>query len=244
MSTYRQAIDSSLRNRLAMIEQDALEADLKAYGCATVKGVLNAQGCDDLAALYPNDAWFRRHIHMARHGYGKGEYKYFAYPLPETVGILREEFYRKLVGTANLWNELMKIEARFPDRHQAYLDQCHAAGQIRPTPLLLQYGEGDFNRLHQDVYGDLLFPLQVTVLLSRPEDDFTGGEFVLTEQHSRLQGRAEVVRLEQGDAVVFPVRHRPVQGKKGSYRATMRHGVSRLHSGQRQTLGVIFHDAA
>lgn len=244
MSADKEVIAASLRDRLATVAQQALHADLDAHGFATIRNLLNPRDCMDLVGLYPSDARFRRHIQMERHGYGKGEYKYFAYPLPETVGVLREVFYRKLVPTANLWHERMKIETRFPDNHQAYVDLCHAAGQTRPTPLLLKYGAGDFNRLHQDIYGELLFPLQLAILLSRPGEDFTGGEFVLTEQRARMQSRVEVVGLEQGDAVVFPVRHRPVRGTRRDHRVTMRHGVSRVHGGARYTLGIIFHDAA
>lgn len=180
---------------------------------------------------------------MARHGFGRGEYKYFRYPLPETVADLRTTLYPRLVSIANRWNESMGIDVRFPVEHAQFLERCHEAGQRRPTPLLLQYGEGDFNALHQDVYGEHLFPLQVAILLSEPDEDFTGGEFVLTEQRPRMQSRAEVVPLRRGDGVVWAVRHRPVQGTRGTYRVTMRHGVSRLRSGHRHTLGVIFHDA-
>jgi uncharacterized protein len=180
---------------------------------------------------------------MARHGFGRGEYKYFAHPLPETVTALRTSLYAPLAPIANRWHEAMGIEVRFPAAHDEFLARCHQAGQTRPTPLLLNYGPGDFNALHQDVYGDHLFPLQVMVLLSEPGHDFTGGEFVLTEQRPRMQSRVEVVTLARGDGVVWAVRHRPVQGTRGSYRVTMRHGVSRIRSGHRRTLGVIFHDA-
>jgi hypothetical protein len=180
---------------------------------------------------------------MARHGFGRGEYKYFAYPLPAMIAALRESFYPPLAAVANRWNEAMNIARRFPGEHATYLADCHAAGQTRPTPLLLQYGEGDYNCLHQDIYGEHVFPLQVAFLLSRPGDDFTGGAFVLTEQRPRMQSRAEVVALEQGGGVIFPVHHRPVRGVRGIYRVTMRHGVSRLRSGRRHTAGIIFHDA-
>lgn len=196
-----------------------------------------------MAGLYGTDAPFRSHIHMARHGFGRGEYKYFAHPLPDMVQALRQDLYPLLAPIANDWNERMGIETQFPPQHADYLDRCHTAGQIRSTPLLLQYVEGDFNCLHQDVYGDLLFPLQVAVLLSDPQTEFTGGEFVLTEQRPRMQSRAEVVPLQKGDAVVFAVRNRPVRGSRGDYRVNMRHGVSRLRSGMRHTLGIIFHDA-
>jgi uncharacterized protein len=180
---------------------------------------------------------------MARHGFGRGEYKYFDYPLPAVIAALREAVYPPLAEIANRWNEAMNIATRFPRAHGAYLAECHAAGQTRPTPLLLQYGEGDYNCLHQDIYGEHVFPLQIAFLLSRPGDDFTGGEFVLTEQRPRMQSRAEVVPLEQGGGVIFPVHHRPVRGARGVYRVTMRHGVSRLRSGRRHTAGIIFHDA-
>lgn len=223
---------------------DHLGADLDAYGCAVLPGLLAPQKCRDLAALYPDETHFRSHIHMARHGFGRGEYRYFRYPLPDPVGALRTALYPPLARIANDWNARMNIARRYPDSHAEFLRQCHDAGQTRPTPLLLQYVTGDFNCLHQDLYGDLAFPLQVAILLSEPGEDFTGGEFVLTEQRPRMQSRAEIVPLRRGDAVAFAVHHRPVQGKKGSYRVNLRHGVSRLRSGQRHTLGIIFHDAA
>lgn len=230
--------------RLAEIDSDALANELDAFGSARLTSLLTQEECDEIAALYPAEAPFRSHIHMARHGFGKGEYKYFDYPLPRLVSALRTQIYPVLAPVANSWNERMGIEIRFPNDHEAYLDQCHEGGQLRPTPLLLQYVEGDFNCLHQDVYGDLLFPLQMAVLLSQPGQDFTGGEFVLTEQRPRMQSRAEVVPLQKGDAVIFAVRNRPVKGTRGDYRVNMRHGVSRLRSGTRHTLGIIFHDAA
>jgi hypothetical protein len=217
--------------------------DLDAHGCAVVHGLLAAQACADLAALYADDARFRSRVVMARHGFGRGEYKYFAHPLPEVVVDLRVGLYPPLAGIANRWNDAMGIAIRYPDGLEAFLARCHRAGQRQPTPLLLKYGEGDYNCLHQDVYGEHVFPLQLTVLLSVPGSDFTGGEFVLTEQRPRMQSRVEVVPLAQGDAVIFPVRHRPVRGARGAYRVTMRHGVSRLRRGQRFTAGVIFHDA-
>ena len=237
---------SSMKNlttRIDDISDTDLAAELNAFGCTTIKGLLSPEQCADISRLYPKDNPFRSHVHMARHGFGRGEYKYFSYPLPDLVSTLREKIYPKLVSIANGWNERMGLETRFPALHSDYIGQCHYAGQERPTPLLLQYVKNDFNCLHQDVYGDLLFPLQMAVLLSRPEQDFTGGEFVLTEQRPRMQSRAEVVSLNQGDAVIFAVRNRPVTGSKRDYRVNMRHGVSRLTGGQRHTLGVIFHDA-
>ena len=196
-----------------------------------------------MASLYPHAEHFRSHVHMARHGFGKGEYKYFRYPLPDLLGELRPTLYAQIVTFANDWNKRMNIVARFPKEHADYLKLCHKAGQTRPTPLLLQYAPGDYNCLHQDLYGELAFPLQVTVLLSAPSRDFTGGEFVLTEQRPRMQSCVEVVPLAQGDAVLFAVHNRPVQGAKGAYRVNLRHGVSRVRSGRRHTLGIIFHDA-
>jgi uncharacterized protein len=199
--------------------------------------------CDDLAGLYSRDAAFRDRVVMARHGFGSGEYKYFRYPLPDVVGRMRAALYPRLAPVANRWNASLGLEDRFPDKHAQFLRRCHAAGQRRPTPLLLQYAAGDYNCLHQDLYGEHVFPLQLTVLLSEPGRDFAGGEFVLTEQRPRMQSRAEVVPLGKGDAVVFAVRHRPVRGSRGVYRVNLRHGVSRVRWGQRHTLGIIFHDA-
>lgn len=220
-----------------------VSAHLDGYGYAILERLLTANECSALVRLYPDDRLFRSHIVMARHGFGRGEYKYFAYPLPEKIAALRAALYPRLVPIANQWNESMGIDVRYPACHAFFLERCHEAGQTRPTPLLLKYAEGDFNALHQDVYGEHVFPLQVAILLSEPEKDFTGGEFVLTEQRPRMQSRAEVVPLRQGDGVVFAVSHRPVQGKRGTYRVNLRHGVSRLRSGHRLTLGVIFHDA-
>lgn len=219
------------------------QQDLDSHGWARLPAVLSPAECRDLAALYPQEGHFRSHIHMARHGFGKGEYRYFRYPLPPLVQDLRQALYPRLAVVANGWNERMGLSLRYPPTHQAYLDSCHAAGQLRPTLLLLQYVSGDFNCLHQDLYGELAFPLQVAFLLSEPERDFTGGEFVLTEQRPRMQSRVQVVPLRQGDAVAFAVHHRPVQGTRGSYRVNMRHGVSSLRAGLRHTLGIIFHDA-
>lgn len=229
---------------VAALDWTRIGAELDHMGCATTGALLTAEDCADLAALYQKEAPFRSRIIMARHGFGRGEYKYFDDPLPETVGALRQELYARLVPVANRWNEAMGIDVRFPDEHEAFLDRCHRAGQTRPTPLLLQYREGDYNCLHQDLYGEHVFPLQVAVLLSEPGEDFTGGEFVLTEQRPRMQSRAEVVSLRQGEGVIFAVHERPVQGARGTYRVKLRHGVSRVRSGQRHTLGIIFHDAA
>jgi hypothetical protein len=196
-----------------------------------------------LAELYPEESHFRSRVVMGRHGFGRGEYQYFSYPLPAIIAALRPALYARLVPVANQWNEALGIAMRFPSTHAEFIARCHAAGQRKPTPLLLQYGAGDFNCLHQDLYGEHVFPVQVAILLSEPGRDFTGGEFVLTEQRPRMQSRAEVVPLTQGDGVIFAVRHRPVQGTRGVYRVNLRHGVSRIRSGQRHTLGIIFHDA-
>ncbi len=219
---------------------EALDRD----GYAVLPGLLDPEQCRALAALYDDRAAFRSRVVMARHGFGEGEYKYLAYKLPPVVEELRQALYPMVAPIANRWQHQLGLTTRFPDSLDAYLKICHAAGQTRPTPLILKYGPGDYNCLHQDLYGELVFPLQATVLLSRPGEDFTGGEFLLVEQRPRRQSKGEVVPLSQGDAVVFPVNHRPVAGTRGYYRVTMRHGVSRLRSGSRLTLGVIFHDAA
>ena len=234
---------SNAAARVEDIDWGQAERDLDAQGCAVLKNLLAADECRTLAALYPADALFRSCIVMGRHGFGRGEYKYFSYPLPDLIAGLRPALYARLKGIANRWNESMGIDIRYPDRHEAFLKRCHEAGQTRPTPLLLQYEAGDFNCLHQDLYGEHVFPLQVAILLSEPGRDFEGGEFVLTEQRPRMQSRAEVVALRQGDGVAFAVHHRPVQGTRGTYRVNLRHGVSRLRSGRRHTVGVIFHDA-
>jgi hypothetical protein len=226
------------------LDWPAIERELDAYGCAVAPKLLTAEDCRGLAALYADDGRFRSRIVMASHGFGRGEYKYFADPLPDLIVGLRRGLYRRLAPLANRWSAAMGIDVRYPAEHEAFRARCHAAGQMRPTPLLLRYRPGDYNCLHQDVYGAHVFPLQVAVLLSEPGRDFTGGEFVLTEQRPRMQSRAEVVNLSQGDGVIFAVRERPVQGARGAYRVNMRHGVSRLRSGERFTLGVIFHDAA
>jgi len=233
----------SLAAQVAALDWASIAAQLDAYGWATTGRLLTSQQCVGLAESYASDTLFRSRVVMARHGFGRGEYKYFAYPLPELVASLRGALYPPLADIANRWNESMAIGLRFPRDHATYLARCHKAGQTKPTPLLLAYGAGDYNCLHQDLYGEHVFPLQVAFLLSRPGEDFTGGEFVLTEQRPRMQSRAEIVPLAQGEGVIFPVHHRPVQGTRGIYRVNMRHGVSRLRSGRRHTLGVIFHDA-
>ena len=229
--------------RVAKYDWTAIASALDDFGCARLDALMTPQECRTLAALYAQEKRFRSHIHMARHGFGKGEYRYFNYPLPALVEELRSALYPPLCAVANAWNERMAIARRYPARHADFLRECHAHGQTRPTPLLLQYVAGDFNCLHQDLYGDLAFPLQITVLLSEPERDFSGGEFVITEQRPRMQSRAEVVPLRQGDAVAFAVHHRPVKGTRGEYRVNLRHGVSRVRGGLRHTLGIIFHDA-
>ncbi|QEN86952.1 2OG-Fe(II) oxygenase [Labrys sp. KNU-23] len=234
---------SSGADRIAAYPWQGLTQELDDHGCAVLEGLLAPDECRSIADLYDQERHFRSHIHMARHGFGRGEYRYFAYPLPALIGDLRTALYPRLAATANTWNQRMGIEAGYPAAHADFLKACHAAGQNRPTPLLLQYGPGDFNCLHQDLYGDLAFPIQVAILLSEPGRDFTGGEFVLTEQRPRMQSRVEVVPLRQGDAVAFAVHNRPVQGSRGSYRVNLRHGVSRVRTGQRHTLGLIFHDA-
>lgn len=233
----------SAEARVAAYDWQALAGELDSYGCAVLPKLLSPEDCRAIAALYPDESHFRSRVVMARHGFGKGEYRYFKYPLPDLIGGLRTALYPHLAGLANAWNSRMGLAERYPGDHAAFLKRCHDAGQTRPTPLLLQYVPGDFNCLHQDLYGDLAFPIQVAILLSEPVTDFTGGEFVLTEQRPRMQSRAEVVPLRQGDAVTFAVHSRPVQGTKGNYRVNLRHGVSRVRSGMRHTVGIIFHDA-
>jgi hypothetical protein len=235
---------SEVTPRVDLVDWARISQDLDDRGSATIGGLLTAAECESVAMLYAVDEMFRSRVVMARHGFGRGEYKYFAYPLPSIVGSLRAALYPRLAPVANRWHAAMGIDLRFPEQHADFLERCHAAGQRRPTPLLLQYGLDDYNCLHQDLYGEHVFPLQVAVLLSEPQRDFTGGEFVITEQRPRMQSRPEVVPLRQGDAVVFAVHHRPVQGTRGVYRVNLRHGVSRLRSGHRHTLGIIFHDAA
>jgi hypothetical protein len=230
-------------SRLDSLDWASLEQQLDQDGCAIIRSLLQAETSDRLSALYPQTEPFRSQVIMARHGFGRGEYKYFRYPLPTAVERLRGALYPRLVTLANRWYERMNLAERFPLDHAEFLQRCHAAGQTRPTPLLLQYGPQDYNCLHQGLYGESVFPLQVAILLSEPGQDFIGGEFVLTEQRPRMQSRPHVLNLTKGDAVIFAVNQRPVKGVRGDYRVTMRHGVSRLHSGKRHTLGIIFHDA-
>jgi uncharacterized protein len=231
--------------RIAAVDWTQVHADLDAQGAAVIPGLLQPEACRELAALYPrDDDVFRSRVVMARHGFGRGEYRYFDHPLPQRVERLRTALYPSLVPVANRWHEAMGLPVRFPQRHADFIARCHAAGQQRPTPLLLQYGPDDYNCLHQDLYGEHVFPLQVVVLLSEPGRDFEGGEFVMTEQRPRMQSRPMVLPLRQGDAAVIAVHHRPVQGTRGIYRVNLRHGVSRVRAGRRHTLGIIFHDAA
>ena len=234
---------ATIATRVATQDWPRIAADLDAFGAAVLPGLLDAAQCATLAASYADDAIFRSRVVMARHGFGQGEYRYFAYPLPDTVAALRTALYPPLADIANRWAGLLGEPRHYPADHASYRALCHAAGQTRPTPLLLRYGAGDYNCLHQDLYGEHVFPLQAILLLSAPGRDFSGGEFVLVEQRPRRQSRAEVVPLARGDGVVFAVRDRPVQGTRGVYRATLRHGVSRLRDGARTTLGIIFHDA-
>jgi hypothetical protein len=236
------AVGDELSERVEAIDWTRIAQELDLRGNAVLERLLSSEECRGLASLYPDDTLFRSRIVMARHGFGRGEYKYFTYPLPDLVAGLRAGLYPRLVPIANRWNAALGIDVRYPEEHSAFLARCHRAGQRKPTPLLLQYGENDYNCLHQDVYGEHVFPLQVAILLSEPERDFTGGEFVMTEQRPRMQSRADVVPLRQGDAVAFTVRQRPVQGNRGIYRVNLKHGVSRIRSGRRHTLGIIFHD--
>ncbi|HEV7438098.1 MAG TPA: 2OG-Fe(II) oxygenase [Methylobacterium sp.] len=228
---------------VAALDWAGIPADLDAVGCAAMGRLLEPEACAALRGLYSEEAPFRSRVVMARHGFGQGEYKYYAYPLPGPVAALRPSLYERLVPIANSWNAAMGLPTRYPEAHAEFLARCHAAGQGRPTPLLLRYGPGDYNCLHQDLYGEHVFPLQVAILLSQPGADFTGGEFVLTEQRPRMQSRAEVVPLARGEAVVFAVHTRPVQGTRGTYRVNLRHGVSRVRTGERFTTGIVFHDA-
>jgi hypothetical protein len=228
---------------VSTIDWDRVGSELDAHGCALLPALLEPGQCSAYADAYGQAELFRSRVVMERHGFGRGEYRYFAYPLPAHLAALRTALYPPLARIANRWQAALGLDGHFPQEHAQYLARCHAAGQEKPTPLLLRYGPGDYNCLHQDLYGEHVFPLQVAVLLSRPGQDFSGGEFILTEQRPRMQSRAEVVPLAQGDAVVFPVSQRPVNGTRGIYRVNMRHGVSRVRSGSRHTLGVIFHDA-
>ncbi len=233
----------SIAQRVESFHRDTIHAELDAYGSATVGPLLSPEQCKALISGYDNEDRYRSRVVMARHGFGRGEYKYFAYPLPSVVAELRESLYPYLAEIANRWNEAMGIDVRYPAEHKDSRARCHEAGQTKPTPLILKYGAGDYNCLHQDIYGEHVFPLQVAFLLSKPNEDFTGGEFTLTEQRPRMQSRVEVVPLAQGMGVIFPVHYRPVKGTRGTYRVNMRHGVSRVRSGQRFTMGVIFHDS-
>ena len=231
-----------IANRVHSLDWPSLTMSLEQHGYATLH-ILEPRECDELAAMYDHDEYFRKRVVMARHGFGRGEYTYFGYPLPELVSELRTSLFPPLAQTANRWNEILGTPTRFPQDHANYLKTCHASGQTQPTPLVLRYGPDDYNCLHQDLYGELVFPFQVAFLLSEPGQDFEGGEFVLVEQRPRMQSRPEVVSLRKGDAVIFPVHHRPVRGSRGWYRVNMRHGVSRIRSGSRHTMGIIFHDA-
>ena len=233
----------SLPQHLVNLDWPALEHSLDQDGCAIIRNLLPLSQCQHLSGLYTDPGFFRSRVIMARHGFGRGEYQYFRYPLPDLIQQLRQSLYPMLVPLANRWNECMGLELRYPHEHAEFIQRCHNAGQSRPTPLLLQYGPQDYNCLHQDLYGEQVFPLQVAILLSEPGRDFTGGEFVLTEQRPRMQSRPQVIDLKQGDALAFAVHQRPVKGVRGYYRVNMRHGVSRVHSGRRHTLGIIFHDA-
>jgi hypothetical protein len=234
---------TEIAQRVTAIDWGEVATDLDRQGSAVIERLLSPAECEELAMLYSSDDLFRPRVVMSRHGYGRGEYKYFNYPLPDLVGVLRQTIYPRLVPIANRWNSAMGIDMRYPDQHAEFIARCHAAGQLRPTPLLLQYGVDDYNCLHQDLYGEHVFPLQVVILLSEPDCDFTGGEFVMTEQRPRMQSRPMVLPMRQGDAAVIAVHHRPVQGTRGVHRVTLRHGVSRVRSGHRHTAGIIFHDA-
>ena len=237
------APSKNIAERIQAFDWEGVSRDLDAQGSAMIERLLSPDECLALAQLYPRENLFRSHVVMGQHGFGRGEYKYFDYPLPELIADLRTAVYPHLVPIANRWNTALGLEVRYPERHADFLARCHQAGQVRPTPLLLQYGADDYNCLHQDLYGEQVFPLQLAILLSAPNEDFTGGEFVMTEQRPRMQSRPIVVPLQQGDGVVFAVHHRPVQGTRGVYRVTLRHGVSRVRSGHRYTVGIIFHDA-
>jgi hypothetical protein len=237
------ASPQSIGERVGAIDWEQVSQGLDEEGSAVIEHLLSPEECESLAALYSQDEIFRSRVVMGRHGFGRGEYKYFSYPLPDVIADLRTAVYPHLVPIANRWNDAMGIDVHYPERHAGFIERCHRAGQVKPTPLLLQYGTDDYNCLHQDLYGELAFPLQLAILLSEPQKDFTGGEFVMTEQRPRMQSRPMVVPLGQGDGVVFAVHHRPVQGSRGICRVNLRHGVSRVRSGHRHTLGIIFHDA-
>lgn len=232
-----------IADRLADVDWARLSEELDQQGCSTIERLFTRTQCERLCDLYPHDDLFRSRVVMSRHGFGRGEYKYFAYPLPDIIAELRSGLYPRLVPIANRWYASMGIDVSFPEEHASFIERCHQAGQSRPTPLLLAYEAGDYNCLHQDLYGDHVFPLQMAILLSEPDRDFAGGEFVMTEQRPRMQSRAMVPPLRQGDAIVFAVNQRPVQGTRGTYRVQLRHGVSRVRSGRRHTVGIIFHDA-
>jgi len=239
------SIDSakSAAAKVTTLDWERVSQDLDAQGSAVIEAILSPEECQALAGLYMKDDIFRSRVVMERHGFGRGEYKYFSYPLPGLIAALRTAIYPHLVPIANRWNNAMGNDVRYPEKHAGFIERCHRAGQAKPTPLLLKYGADDYNCLHQDLYGEHVFPLQLTVLLSKPDQDFAGGEFVMTEQRPRMQSRPMVVPLRQGDGVVFAVHHRPVQGARGAYRVNLRHGVSRIRRGHRHTLGIIFHDA-
>ena len=239
------SIDSakSAAAKVTTLDWERVSQDLDAQGNAVIEAILSPKECQALAGLYMKDDIFRSRVVMERHGFGRGEYKYFSYPLPGLIAALRTAIYPHLVPIANRWNNAMGIDVRYPEKHADFIERCHRAGQAKPTPLLLKYGADDYNCLHQDLYGEHVFPLQLTVLLSKPDQDFAGGEFVMTEQRPRMQSRPMVVPLRQGDGVVFAVHHRPVPGARGAYRVNLRHGVSRVRRGHRHTLGIIFHDA-
>jgi uncharacterized protein len=240
---FVEPVSESLSARFNRVDWQHLSRDLDTQGSGIMERLISTGECRELSRLYSKDELFRSRVVMGRHGFGRGEYKYFSYPLPSLIAGLRTAIYPYLVPIANRWNEAMRVQVRYPEKHADFIERCHRAGQIKPTPLLLQYGIDDYNCLHQDVYGEHVFPLQFAILLSEPNHDFTGGEFVMTEQRPRMQSRPIVVSLRQGDGVVFAVRHRPMQGTRGAYRVNLRHGVSRVRSGHRYTLGIIFHDA-
>ncbi len=243
LETLATSPTGATKDRANAVDWTRVSQDLDSQGNALVENLFSPEECRAIASFYREDKVFRSHVIMGRHGFGRGEYKYFSYPLPDLLADLRTAVYPHLVPVANRWNQAMRIDVQFPERHAEFIARCHKAGQCRPTPLLLQYGVDDYNCLHQDVYGEHVFPLQLAILLSEPGADFTGGEFIMTEQRPRMQTRPMLVPLRQGDGVIFAVRHRPVAGTRGTYRGNLRHGVSRIRSGHRHTLGIIFHDA-